>query len=193
MSTTVPESTSGGYGPSGHVPRISRLAHVGIYVQNLEESVAFYRDVLGLQVTNSEPGMGLAFLSSRPEVEDHELLLAAGRNVPGGTLMLQQISWRCDSIDDVIAWHYKLRENGVPVDMEVSHGIAIGIYFFDPEGNRNEVYWGTGLQAKQAYLASVDLEAPVEEILAAVKANVAEFGPTGYIEPGFLERQQIGN
>src|SRR5580700_7288203 len=108
MSTTVPTAAPNGYGPSGHVPRISRLAHVGIYVENLDTSLAFYRDVLGLQVTNTEPGLGLAFLSSRPEVEDHELLLAAGRNVPVGTLMLQQISWRCESIDDVIAWHYKL-------------------------------------------------------------------------------------
>ncbi len=192
MSTTVPAAAPSGYGPSGHVPRISRLGHVGIYVENLNTSLAFYRDVLGLQVTNTEPGMGLAFLSSRPEVEDHELLLAAGRDVPIGTLMLQQVSWRCDSIDDVIAWHHKLRAHGVPVDMEVSHGIVLGIYFFDPEGNRNEVYWATGLRAKQAYLASVDLEAPVEEILAALRADVDEHGTTGYIEPGFLERQQIG-
>ena len=156
MSTTVPAAAPNGYGPSGHVPRISRLGHVGIFVENLNTSLAFYRDVLGLQVTNTEPGMGLAFLSSRPEVEDHELLLAAGRDVPVGTLILQQISWRCDSIDDVIAWHYKLRAHGVLVATE----IAIGIYFFDPDGNRNEVYWATGLRAKQAYLASVDLEAP---------------------------------
>jgi catechol-2,3-dioxygenase len=193
MDTTVPVAAPQGYGPSGHVPRIGRLAHVGIYVENLDTCLAFYRDVLGLQVTNTEPGMGLAFLSSRPEDEDHELLLAAGRDVPIGTSMLQQISWRCDSIDDVIAWHYKLREHGVAVDMEVSHGIALGIYFLDPEGNRNEVYWATGLKAKQAYLASVDLEAPVEEILAAVRANVEEYGLTGYVEPGFLERQQIGS
>lgn len=191
MSTTVPASEPG-YGPAGHVPRISRLAHVGIYVEDLDRAVEFYRDVLGLQVTNLEPGMGLAFLSSRPEVEDHELLLAAGRDTPAGSLMLQQISWRCDSIDDVIAWHHKLREHAVPVDMEVSHGIAIGIYFFDPEGNRNEVYWATGLPARQAYLASVDLESPVEEILAAIRADVAEHGATGWIEPGFLERQGIG-
>ena len=77
--------------------------------------------------------------------------------------------------------------------MEVSHGNAIGIYFYDPEGNRNEVYWGTGLKARQAYLASVDLEAHLEEILQQVRANVEIYGATGYVEPGFMEQLQIGS
>jgi catechol-2,3-dioxygenase len=84
-----------------------------------------------------------------------------------------------------------LKECDVPLDMEVSHGNAIGIYFYDPEGNRNEVYWSTGLKATQAYLASVDLEAPPEEILQRVKANVDAYGASGFIEPGFLEQMQI--
>lgn len=174
-------------------PRISRLAHVGIHVEDLDRAVAFYRDVLGLQVTDTQPEMGIAFMSSRPDVEHHELLLATGRTAPRAARMLQQISWRCDSLDDVIAFHYRLKERHVPLDMEVSHGIAIGIYFYDPEGNRNEVYWGTGLEATQVYLASVDLEAPPEEILRQVKANVEKYGKTGYVEPGFLEKQQIGS
>jgi predicted permease len=32
---------------------------------------------------------------------------------------------------------------------------AIGIYIFDPEGNRVETYWDTGLKAKQPYCANV--------------------------------------
>lgn len=181
-----------GPGPAAHVPRIARLAHVGVYVRDMEASVAFYRDVLGLQVTDAQPDMGITFLSSRPDVEHHELFLASGRDTPEESLMLQQISWRCDSLDDVIAFHYRLLDQGVPLDMEVSHGNAIGIYFYDPEGNRNEVYWGTGLQATQVYLASVDLEAPPGEILAAVKANVDQHGATGWVEPGFLDRARVG-
>src|SRR5580704_4441768 len=76
-------STSPGADGSPVVPRIARLAHVGVYVHDLDRAVEFYRDILGLQVTDTEPAMGLAFLSSRPEVEHHELLLAAGRDVPG--------------------------------------------------------------------------------------------------------------
>jgi catechol-2,3-dioxygenase len=177
--------------PAGPAPKISRLAHVGIHVRDLDRAVAFYRDVLGLQVTDTQPEMGIVFLSSRPEVEHHELLLAAGRTASEDTLMLQQISWRCDTLDEIIGFHHRLRTYDVPLDMEVSHGNAIGIYFYDPEGNRNEVYWATGLKAKQVYLASVDLEADPEEILRRVKENVDAHGADGYVEPGFLERADI--
>jgi catechol 2,3-dioxygenase-like lactoylglutathione lyase family enzyme len=173
------------------MPTIERLAHVGIHVEDHDRAVAFYRDVLGLQVTDSEPELGMTFLSSRPDVEHHELLIAGGRTSPAGTLMLQQISWRCSSLDDIIGYHHRLIEHGVALDMEVNHGNAIGIYFYDPEGNRNEVYWPTGLKARQVYLEGVDLEAPVAEILDKVRASVAAHGDTGYIEPGFLEKQQI--
>ena len=175
------------------IPRIGHLGHVGIFVEDLDAQVAFYRDVLGLKVTDSQPGVGITFMSSQPEVEHHELLLTSGRTSSRDALMVQQIAWRCDSLDDVIAFHYRLKERNVPLDMEVSHGNAIGIYFYDPEGNRNEVYWSTGLKATQRYLASVDLEASPEEILKRVKANVDVYGAIGFIEPGFLEKMQIGS
>jgi catechol-2,3-dioxygenase len=176
-----------------HIPRIGHLAHVGIFVEDLDTEVAFYRDVLGLQVTDTQPDMGITFMSSQPEVEHHELFLCSGRTSSRDALMVQQIAWRCDSLGDVIGFHYRLKERKVSLDMEVSHGNAIGIYFYDPEGNRNEVYWGTGLKARQAYLASVDLEAPLEEILQQVRANVEIYGATGYVEPGFMEQLQIGS
>jgi len=165
------------------------LAHVGIHVEDLDRAVAFYRDILGLQVTDTQPDMGIAFLSSRPDIEHHELFIATGRTSPRDTLMLQQISWRCPTLDDVIAFHHHFLKHGVTLDMEVNHGNAIGIYFYDPEGNRNEVYWPTGLIARQVYLEGIDLEAPVSEILEKVRASVAAHGADGYVEPGFLERQ----
>ena len=38
-------------------------------------------------------------------------------------------------------YYRRLRENQVPIDMTVSHGNAIAAYFYDPDGNRCEVYW----------------------------------------------------
>ena len=185
------ESSDGAGAAARPEPQISHLAHVGIYVQDLDREVAFYRDVLRLHVTDRDPKLGLVFLSSRPDVEHHELLLAAGRDRPGDVAMVQQLSWRCSSLADVIGFHYKLKEHGVRLDMEVSHGIAIGIYFYDPEGNRNEVYWGTGLKATQPYLSSVDLEAPPEEIWRHIQSDVEAHGGASYVEPGFMEKQRL--
>ena len=61
-----------------------------------------------------------------------------------------------------------------------THGNAFALYFFDPEHNRCEVYWGTGLRARQPYLEAVDLDqskaAIVRErkVLAHTKAAVAD-------------------
>lgn len=172
------------------VGQICGLGHVGIHVSDLERAVAFYRDILGLEVTDASPGR-FAFLSSQPDVEHHELLLAAGRDVPRGALLLQQISWRCSSLEDIVSLHYHLKEHDVVLDMEVSHGNAIGIYFYDPDGNRIEVYWRTGLKAKQPYLVSVDLEAPVAEILQALTDDVAAHGETGHTEPALMPKRSV--
>ena len=57
----------------------------------------------------------------------------------------------------------RLKKHGVQFDMIVSHGNAVGMYFRDPEENRLEIYWATGLDAKQPYLEKVDLtESPDE-------------------------------
>ena len=73
----------------------------------------------------------------------------------------------------------------------VSHGNAVGIYFFDPEQNRCEVYWQTGLPARQPYLESVDLTERPADILRSVRASVARNGAGGYVDDSLLAGQHI--
>lgn len=63
------------------MPAISRLGHVGVHVKDLERAKQFYRDILGLEVTDEDPGLGVVFMSARPAEEHHELALFGGRNV----------------------------------------------------------------------------------------------------------------
>ncbi len=44
--------------------RVVGLGHVGIYVRDLERMVAFYRDVMGMQVTKQNWRFGIVFLSA---------------------------------------------------------------------------------------------------------------------------------
>src|SRR5277367_4610491 len=81
---------------------ISRLGHVGIHVRDLATSRRFYSELLGLTVTDENPEMELVFLSARPEVEHHELLLCGGRDAGLDERLVQQISFRCDTLEDVI-------------------------------------------------------------------------------------------
>ena len=170
---------------------ISRLGHVGIHVRDLATSRRFYSELLGLTVTDENPEMELVFLSARPAVEHHELLLCGGRDAGLEERLVQQISFRCDTLEDVIDYYHRLTEANVEIDMVVSHGNAIGIYFYDPDHNRCEVYWNTGLLARQPYLEGIDLTKPVEEIIAMVEESVRLYGEDGVIDPDFAARQSL--
>jgi catechol 2,3-dioxygenase-like lactoylglutathione lyase family enzyme len=168
------------------LPKIARLGHVGIFVEDVETALRFYRDLLGLTLTDADESNGMYFLSARPDVEHHEFLVCRGRTAPRGLRLLQQVSFRCDALDDVIAFYERLAAAGVRFDRIVSHGNAVGIYFFDPDDNRCEVYWATGLEAKQTYLYKVDLTRPAAELVAEIRAHVARYGATGFVDPDLL-------
>ena len=173
------------------MPAISRLGHVGLHVKDLERAKRFYRDVLGLTVTDEDPGLGVVFMSARPDEEHHELALFGGRNVGADALVLQQVSFRCDTLDDVIGFYHRLREHGVEIDVTGTHGNAITLYFFDPEDNRCEVYCGTGLQARQPYLEGLDFDRPKEEILRRVEESVRQHGRTGYVDQTLVRERRV--
>jgi catechol-2,3-dioxygenase len=68
------------------------------------------------------------------------------------------------------------------VDEVVSHCSAVGCYFFDPEGNRTEVFWLTGRPCWVPTAQAVDLDALSDgEVLALVDAQWDRLGhvPTG--------------
>ena len=70
------------------------LGHVGIHAHDLDSLVTFYRDVLGLQVTDQEPKAGMAFMSARPEEEHYQPPLCSGLDAYDRDVqLLQQVSF----------------------------------------------------------------------------------------------------
>ncbi len=169
---------------------IAELGHFGVFCSDLELCTRFYRDILGLTVTDEDANLGMRFFSARPGFEHHEFQLVQGRTVgeaEQGNLLIQQVSFRVNSLPELIEFHARFVDNDVRFDMVVTHGNAFGIYFFDPEGNRCEVYWHTGLPARQPFLAGIDLTTPIPDLLASNAELVEKFGSTGYLEPGFVK------
>jgi catechol-2,3-dioxygenase len=152
---------------------ILELGHTGVLVRDLDRCRNFYADVVGLTVTDEDARLGLVFLSSRPSVEHHELVLQRGRadDQPG---IVQQISWRVADVEAVQRFHKRFIEHGVIIDRIVTHGNAIGVYFFDPEGNRNEVYALTDLDVRQPFARTIDLDQPAEDVLSSSRRLVDE-------------------
>ena len=82
----------------------------------------------------------MCFLSSDPEREHHEFVLMKGKDAPEGAKVIQQISFIVPTIDDLREHYHRLQDENVKIDRIVSHGNAFGMYFFDPEGNRIELW-----------------------------------------------------
>lgn len=156
---------------------ILELGHTGFWVDDLEVMTDFYVRLLGLQITDRDEDEGIVFLSSRPDVEHHELVLARGRTAPAGTMLTHQVSWRLDSLESLVEFHHRFREAGVRVQQEVTHGNAYGIYFFDPEGNRNEVYVRVERDVRQPFRKTLDLDLPIDQILAEAQRLLDDGGP----------------
>lgn len=148
--------------------RVTGLGHIGIYVRDLERMVAFYRDFMGMQVTKQNWRAGAVFLSANPDAVDHEIALVRGRPDGEEPHLINQISLRVATLDDLRAFYRRLRAEGYRIDRVVNHASAIGCYFLDPEGNRTEVFWVTGRPCWVPTSNPIDIEQPDEAVLAEV-------------------------
>lgn len=166
---------------------VKKLGHVGIFAQDFEKMRDFYAKTIGLTITDETPNA--AFMSSQPEQEHHELLVAKAVDASERT-NVQQLSWSCQSLADIVGYYQKFKAQGVKVARAVSHGNAVGLYFFDPEGNRCELYWTTPFQARQPYAVAVDLNRSEDEILRDIEADVKIHGATGHRDPESFVRQR---
>ncbi|MBN9560272.1 MAG: VOC family protein [Alphaproteobacteria bacterium] len=122
-----------------HRPR--HLGHVNIYVRNAERSRQWYEDVLGLHTYEFRPGWA-AFMSADIEQSHEVALMQVGDDAPGqhkGQVGLNHMAWMMESLDDLKDAYHRLKDKGVKIERVVDHGISLGIYFRDPDGNGIEV------------------------------------------------------
>jgi catechol-2,3-dioxygenase len=145
--------------------KVSGLGHVGLYVKDIKQALWFYHDLLGLQVTDQNPAGTTIFLSAKPDVDHHEILLSQNDELQTS---VQQLSFTCESLSELKAFHQRFTENNIRFARVVTHGYALRIYAFDPEGNRVEVYWRTGVKWPQPFGMPIDLTRSDEDILAHV-------------------------
>lgn len=128
---------------------IQAIIETAIYVDDLDQAEAFYRDVLGLAVIGKEPGRHvffqvgtasvlLAFFAEATLKGDH--LPAHGTKGPGHFALGIEVS-------DLGAWRQRLQDRGVGIEKEVTWPRGgKSIYLRDPAGNAVELVtpgiWG---------------------------------------------------
>ena len=148
--------------------RISGLSHVGVFVKDLDTMTQFYCETLGLTESHRN-GDRMVFLTADVEKEDHEVVLVRGRD--GDAKIIQQLSFRVGTIDDVRAFYQTFQQMGVEIQQTVSHGAGASCYFYDPEGNRLEVFADIEVEGGRGYSGPIDLEKSAEELAAQITAG----------------------
>lgn len=113
------------------------------YVKNLEESLRFYRDVVGFQEVGSIFGGKAAALTSGRT--HHELLLIEVGDVPGPPSGMRRGLYHIgikigDSLDDLRTAKHDLEVAGIAISGMSDHTVSQSLYLHDPDGNEVELY-----------------------------------------------------
>ena len=149
--------------------KVTGLGHVGIYVHDLELMKEFYGTFMGMTLTKVGPAG--AFYSADPENCDHEIALVNGRASLEDPHLINQISMRVDSLNDLRDFKKRIIERGYQLNRIVTHASAIGCYFQDPEGNQTEVFWVTGLPSWAQIGIPIDIDQSDEQVMAEVNRS----------------------
>lgn len=168
----------------------AQFRHLGLYVRDLSVMADFYQRILGLAETDrglTAAGGTILFLS-RSASEHHQIVLIEGRTEAMGSGPINQLSFRLDSLDDLLRFYRVIRAEGVRFDKALNHGNAWSLYCFDPEGNRIELYAGSPWHVAQPCAAALDLDEPPATIVARTEAMV-QADPTWATREDWSRRQ----
>ena len=155
-------------------PRLT-LAHATLAVSRFDDTLAFYRDVLGFHVTNQGEvpgGTRMSFISQDPD-NHHQIVLVEGEEPPShGFVMADHLAFRTASLGDLRTLRDRLKSAGVDPILPICHGNAWSLYFNDPEGNGLECFVDTPFHVAQPFANGFDLDQSDEEIAEATQALI---------------------
>ncbi len=132
--------------PAGLPFRIGKIGHIVLNVADLERSVRFYTQVLGLSVSDVYPEEmvpgGMVFM--RCNADHHGLALVGSLKGASANVELNHFAFEVATLDEVLRARDHLKKLGVPIDFEGRRraGVQIAVEFRDPDNHRVEIYWG---------------------------------------------------
>jgi catechol 2,3-dioxygenase len=119
------------------------IGHVHLKVADLERAIAFYRDVLGFELTQHY-GKDAAFLSSdgyHHHIGLNTWMSKDGPAPPRNATGLFHLAILYPTRAELAAAVRRLLEHGVRIDGASDHGVSEAIYLRDPDQNGVELYW----------------------------------------------------
>jgi len=120
-----------------------RIGHVHLKVSDLERAIAFYRDVLGFELTQRY-GRQAAFLSAGGY--HHHIGLNTWESQgssppPVSATGLYHLAILYPTRAELADALRRLMKAGIPLEGASDHGVSEALYLRDPDGNGVELYW----------------------------------------------------
>ena len=145
--------------------QLGRLHHLGVTVSDIERSIEFYRDLLGMQLVGRRPCVEADYVAQQTGYEGVQLSVASFRVQPESSQSLEVVQYLnhvgepadgatnragnthlCITVDDLQSAYQALSAKGVKFKSEpvtITAGPNEGglvIYFFDPDGYTLEMF-----------------------------------------------------
>lgn len=123
-----------------------RIGHVHLRVADLDRSLSFYRDALGLGVRADarELGIDAVFLACgdyHHHIAINTFESGGGTPPPPGHIGLYHVALVYPDRRELGRVVRRLLDHGHPIDHASDHGATVSVYLADPDGNGIELYY----------------------------------------------------
>lgn len=124
-------------------PNQTKVGHIHLKVTDLQESIVFYRDLLGFELTTMY-GDQAAFLSAGGY--HHHIGLNTWHSENAGPAPIKSagmyhVAFLYPERKDLAQIYTRLQDSGYQILGASDHGVSEAIYLQDPDGNGVELYW----------------------------------------------------
>ena len=122
--------------------QVTELGHVSLFVRDLEASVSFYRNILGLRETGRGKGGRIVFLSAGAHHHDVSLELARveAARLPAGAPGLYHVAFCVGGTREALEAARREAEQAGLVPFGESNGATPCFCVKDPDGHTVELY-----------------------------------------------------
>jgi len=120
--------------------KIKKVGHVVLGVRDPARSVKFYTEVLGMELVKVLDDMQMAFFSFGER--DHDIaVIKVPDEQPVGSSGLAHTALEIEGDQEQLRELYeRLNRYGARVEFTADHVLTKSVYFFDPDGNRLEIF-----------------------------------------------------